>query len=676
MNLLISDSWLGDFLKTKATAYEIGESLSLCSQSVERIKKVDHDFLYDIEITTNRPDCFSVYGLARELAAILPRFDFPAKFNAGEVAKIQEPEGKNALPLEVKIADPNLCPRFTALIFEISKLGPSPKIVRERLEKAGIRALNNVVDISNYLMIELGQPMHTFDYDKIKGTKMTLRSTQKEEKITTLDKQTRILPKETIIIEDGEERIIDLCGIMGAENSAVDEKTRRVLLFVQTYDPARIRRTCQLLGFRTEAASRFEKGVDPEGVPLAIGKAIKMFEKNCQAKIVSKLIDLYPEKQKVEKVQLDLALLTKIMGLEIPKKEITEILESLGFLLKIDNPSLITATVPHWRNQDISIPEDLIEEVARIYGYNRLPNTPLPVLVNNESQEKFFWEGSIKTALKHWGFTEITNYSLIDENSLKKVSLESSNYLKIANPLNEDLLYVRPSLLPSLLQIISQNQANFSAMRIFEIANIYLPQGENHLPDEIKMLTGLYTGHDFFTLKGLFENLLENLGIPDYQFTASLPKTSIFNPRKTAEILIKGKSIGLLGEIDKKILSSFSINSKLIGFDIELGALIKNATKMKKYKPLISFPSIVEDLSFVVKKKIEVAKMMEAIKNLDKLIVKVELLDSYQDTQTFRITYQSPVKTLSTEAVGKIRERIIKIVKEKFGAYLKQLPIS
>ncbi len=671
MNILISDSWLRDFLKTKATAFEIGESLSLCSQSVERIKKVDHDFLYDIEITTNRPDCFSVYGLARELAAILPRFDLPAKFNTGEIAKIQEPEETKALPLEVKITNPNLCPRFTALIFEITKLGPSPKIVQERLEKAGIRALNNVVDISNYLMIELGQPMHTFDYDKIKGAKMTLRSTQKEEKITTLDKQTRILPKETIVIEDGEKRIIDLCGIMGAYNSAVDEKTRRVLLFVQTYDPARIRRTCQLLGFRTEAASRFEKGVDPEGVPLAIGKAVKMFEENCQAKIIGKLIDLYPEKQKLKKVQLDLSLLTKIMGLEIPKKEITEILESLGFLLKEDNSSLITATVPHWRYQDISLPEDLIEEIARIYGYNRLPNTPLPVLVNNESQEKFFWEGNVKTALKYWGFTEITSYSLIDENSLKKINLEPGDYLKIANPLTEDLLYLRPSLLPSLLRVISQNQASFSTMRIFEIANIYLPQGENHLPDEIKMFSGLYTGHDFLVVKGLLENLLENLGITDYQFTNSSLTTSIFNSQKTAEILIGGRSIGLLGEINQKILNSFSVTSKLIGFDIELMALIKNATKIKKYKPLISFPPIIEDLSFVIKNKIEVAKIITAIKSVDNLITQVDFLGSFEDTQTFRVSYQSRAKTLQSQEAEKIRNKIISVVKQKFGAYLK-----
>ena len=330
MNIIIPDSWLKEHLKTKVTPKKIGEYLSLCSQSVEKITKVDHDWLYDIEITTNRPDCFSVYGIARELAVILPRFGIPAKLS--QLSIINYPLSiSKGLPLEVKITKPSLCPRFTALIFDNVVIKPSPKIVQERLEKSGIRAINNVVDISNYLMLALGQPMHTFDYDKIKGHKMILRESAGGEKITTLDGQIRPLPDGTIIIEDGEGRIIDLCGIMGGENSQVDKKTKKVLLFVQTYDPLKIRQTCQKLAFRTEAASRFEKGVDPEGVMTAMNKAIQMFEENCGAKIASNLIDIYPDPPKQKTIKLDLKLVDKVMGISIPQKEIVSILESLGF---------------------------------------------------------------------------------------------------------------------------------------------------------------------------------------------------------------------------------------------------------------------------------------------------------------------------------------------------------
>jgi len=229
MNIFILDSWLREHLQTKATPKQIGEYLSLCSQSVEKVTKIEDDWLYEIEITTNRPDCLSVYGLARELAVILPRFGLPAKLKSLEISQpVKTPDKKN-LPLEVKIKDASLCPRFTAVIFDKVVIKPSPKIIQERLEKSGIRALNNVVDISNYLMLELGQPMHTFDYDKIKGAKMILRESAGGEKITTLDDQIRPLPDGTIIIEDGEGRIIDLCGIMGGKNSEVDEKTKKVL---------------------------------------------------------------------------------------------------------------------------------------------------------------------------------------------------------------------------------------------------------------------------------------------------------------------------------------------------------------------------------------------------------------------------------------------------------------
>ena len=678
MNILIPDSWIREHLKTKATSHQIAEYLSLCSQSVEKITKIGEDWVYEVEVTTNRPDCFSVYGIARELAAILPRFKVPTKLQPVSHNSQLITHNQKGLPLEVKITDSSLCPRFTAIIFDNIKVNPSPKIVQERLQKSGIRNLNNIVDISNYLMLELGQPMHTFDYDKVGGAKMILRETKEGEKITTLDGQTRVLPAEAIIIEDGQGRIIDLCGIMGAENSAVDEKTKRVLLFVQTYDPARIRRTCQELSFRTEAASRFEKGVDPEGVIIAMGKAIKMFEKNCGAKVASKLIDIYPNPVKTKTVKLDLNLVNKIIGIEIPKNETIDILKSLGFSLMTHHSSLITVTVPHWRYGDISIPEDLIEEIARIYGYHNLPSFLPPWKPQPTSDSRFFWEDKIKIALKYWGLTEITSYSMVNEELLTKTGFNPQDYLKIANPLTEDLVYMRPSLIPSILQTVSENQANFADLKIFEISNIYIPQGEKSLPEEIPMLTAGLTGNKqsfssnrFYEAKGILEAFFEDLGIKDYEFIPSISSTTLFRPGKMAEILVGGKPVGILGEVEAKIIHRFEISGKIVIFDLEFKSLIKHATQVKKYTPISVYPATIEDLAFVIYKKAETAKIIEAIKSADRLIVEAKLLDSYNNTQTFRITYQSPIKTLSGERVGKIREKIIKVVQEKFGASLK-----
>jgi phenylalanyl-tRNA synthetase beta chain len=674
MNILILDSWLKEHLQTKANPKQIGEYLSLCSQSVEKITKTKDDWLYEIEITTNRPDCLSVYGIARELAVILPRFGFPVKIKPLAVNQLMTIPSKNDLPLEVKISNPSLCPRFTAIVFDNVVIKPSPKIVQERLEKSGIRAINNIVDISNYLMLELGQPMHTFDYDKIKGAKMTLRESAGGEKITTLDNQIRPLPDGTIIIEDRERRIIDLCGIMGGKNSEVDEKTKRVLLFIQTYNPAKIRQTCQKLAFRTEAASRFEKGVDPEGVLIAMNRAIEMLVKNSQAKIASRLIDIYPHPLREKKVKLDINLVNRIMGIEISKKEIIDILKSLGFILESNHSSLITATVPHWRQEDISIPEDLIEEIARIYGYHRLPANILPLAKVPQNKRNFSkWENKIKTALKFWGFTETVNYSMISKSILKNVEIKPEECLKIANPLSDEWTFLRPSLIPSLLQVASLNKKE--KVRIFELANAYLFQNKNQLPEENLMLTGLVSGKSFVKIKGIVESLLEELGIEEIKIKPyQLQKTfygKIFHPSCRAEINFKKNSLGVFGQIKKGLALKFGLEEKIFIFDLDFTQILKDANEIKKYQAISKYPPIIEDLSLVVPEKTFVGEIIEVIKNNSPIIKSVEMIDSFENIRTFRVNYQHVRKTLTDKEVEKIRNKIIKDLKDKLKIQLK-----
>lgn len=666
MNILVPDSWLRQHLKTKASVKQIAGYLSLSSQSVEKTTKIGNDWVYDIEITTNRPDCLAIYGIARELAAILPRYSLPAKLKKLVLPEIPQPA--KSLPLDVKITKASLCPRFTAIILNNIKVKPSPKIIRDRLVKAGVRPLNNVVDISNYLMLELGQPMHTFDYDKIKGAKMILRQSKPGESIVTLDGVKRGLPVGSMIIEDGEGRIIDLCGAMGGENSAVDNNTTRVLLFAQTYDPLVVRHVCQKLNFRTEASARFEKGVDPEGVTLTIKKAILMFKQNCGAKIASQLIDIYSRFVQTKIIEIDFRLIEQQLGVEIPEKEVIKILESLGFNVKGES-----VIVPHWRHDDINIAEDLVEEVARIYGYHQLPSLLLTGDFPQAFSGSFVWEEKTKDLLKNWGFVETYTYSLQSTELMEKTGLDPGKCLQLKNPLNQELEHLRTSLIPSLLQVIADNQAHVPEIKIFELANIYLPR-KDQLPEEKLILVGALSGKNkFYQAKGSVEVILNELGIKNFQFSKLDDQLSLWHPARTALIMQGKKLLGVVGEIQPQILTNFEIKNRLTVFNLDASLIFKLASNKKTYIPVPKYPPIIEDLCFVVPAQTPVGELIRLIEKANLLIQKVELIDSFQDQRTFRITYQDESRTLTEKEVEKIRKKIIKEVKTKLKANLKAL---
>lgn len=641
MNILIPYSWLKEYLQTKATAQQMADCLSLCSQSVEKINRVGKDYVFDVEVTTNRPDCLSIYGLARELAAILPQFGIKAQLKKIPELSFKIPAVKKSLPLKVKIQKPSLCPRFTALVFDQVVVKSSPKIIQERLQKSGIRSLNNVVDISNYLMLELGQPMHTFDYDKIAQATMIMGEAKQGEKIITLDGQARSLPTGTIIIKDGEGRIIDLCGIMGGQNSAVDQKTQRVLLFVQTYDPHQIRRSCQQMAFRTDAAQRFEKGLEPEGVIPAMKKATIMLQKLCQAKVASQLFDLYPQPSKTKTVSVSLTKINQLMGITIKPRQAQKILTNLGFAVQIKNQQII-ATVPYWRQGDVTLPEDLIEEIARIYGYHNLPSVlPTGRLPQAPANPSFGWEHQIKQALKYWGWTEVVNYSLVSRRLVEKAGFEPNQCLQIANPLSEELVLMRPSLLPSLKEA--------SSNKIFEMANIYLPAGKTKLPEENLRLAGVTNQPAFYQLKGIVEAILLEMGVKAKFRTAP-------DHPKIAQILQKDKILGTIGE-------TF--------FDLDFDLLVELAKKEKKYQPVSQTPPVIEDLTFVLPPQTPVGELIETIKATDCLIKQVQLISTFNNNVSFRLFYQHPQKTLTHRQVEKIRNKIIQRVEKNFQAKLK-----
>ncbi|MDD2730710.1 MAG: phenylalanine--tRNA ligase subunit beta, partial [Candidatus Portnoybacteria bacterium] len=601
MNILVPDSWLKDYIKTNASPQEMADALSLRAFSVEKIEDLPGgDKNYEIEVTTNRGDALSVLGVARELRAILPRAGFsaewrePKKFNGGEAA------GQRQLKVEIK--DRSLVPRFCAIVLGGVEIKPSPESMQRRLEAAGTRALNNVIDITNYLMFDKGQPMHAFDYDKIKGQKMVVRESKKGEKIITLDGTERVLPAGVIVIEDGDGRLIDLCGIMGAKNSEVDEQTKNVLLFVQVYDPVRIRQASMALGHRTEAAMRFEKGIDPEGVLPALWEAVAMMKEYAGAQVVSEPIDILNADYRPKSVEIDYEKISAMAGIEIDKSLADKTLTDLGFKIEGDR-----AQVPSWRYDDINIAEDLAEEVIRLYGYQKLPDNLLTGQIPLAAEDRiFYWEDKAKDYLRLQGFFECYT------NSATSHDKAGEEAMALANALSEEFAYLKTSLLPQLEAVLQKNQGYGESLKVFELANAYLKDGRN-LPRQPIRLGLMVKNVDFVIFKGAVEGLFKELGV------AKAPKF---------EILDLGRGI--------------------LAAELDFEALAKQASRDKVYTPLCAFNAIKENLTFVVPESATYPEMNKLILAVDRRISKLSFKGIYQNCLTLAIEYLDRDKQISS----------------------------
>jgi phenylalanyl-tRNA synthetase beta chain len=648
MNIKILDSWLRDFVKTKATPQKIGELLSLSSVSVERLEKHDGDFVYDIEVTTNRPDLMSVVGLARETATVLKQNGIDANFIPLKLTKPQTPKSNL---IEIK-SDSKLVNRLCAVVMEV-KVGESPKEIRERLETSGTRSLNNLIDVTNYVMKTIGHPTHVFDFDRLNTKTLTIREAKKGELIKTLDGKEHSLNGGEIVAANDENVIVDLLGIMGLENSVVTEKTKRILYFIDNNQPAKIRRASMSLGIRTEAAVINEKNLDAQLAFDALLYGIEMFKEVASGKIVSDIIDIYPNKVGEKIVAVALEKINRLIGVDIDPDIALKALTGLGFKAQIAGGKIRVA-VPSFRVGDVQIEEDIIEEIARIYGYHNLPSL-IPAqtaVIPHQFANQFYWEQRVKNALKYWGFTEIYSYSMVSQ-ELFEGPLEEA--VEIANPLSEDLVYMRKTIVPSLLKILSENQTGETA-KLFEIANVYNKR-TNDLPEEVLTFAGVIKKPkvSFFEVKGLIEQLCRDLGIKDVSF-------------KLSEKAGNGASL----YIDKEYLGEIEVlETDLIDFELNFALLIGHATLKKEYTPLNKFPPIVEDLSIVVKDSIKTADIIAEILSQDNLITDVSLKDSYQDSRTFHLNYQDPEKNLTNVEVGKIREKVISSLKEKFKASIR-----
>ncbi|MBW6441366.1 phenylalanine--tRNA ligase subunit beta [Patescibacteria group bacterium] len=633
MNISIPYSWIKDYIKTDAKAEDIARILSLHSFSVDKIIKAGGDEIFEIEVTPNRGDALSVLGIARELKVLLPRQGFKCEWLKKEY---EEPKNLDVQDnIEVVIKDKTLVPRFSAVIMDNVKFVESPKLIRERLENVGIRPLGNVIDVTNYMMIDKGQPMHVFDYEKILGSKMIVRESTEGEVISTLDGIDRKLPSGVIVIEDEDGRLIDLCGIMGAKNSEVDENTKKILLFVQVYDPVKIRKASMSLGHRTDAALRFEKGIDYEGVIPALWESVEMISKLSGAKLSSGLIDIVNYERDPKEIHIDFQKINKLAGIEIENQKVSSILSDLGFE-KVGDGNVM---VPSWRYEDINIIEDLAEEVIRIYGYYNLPaKLPSGEIPVREIDKTFYWEKVVRYFLKYVGFFECYTYSATDKENVDE------NALNLSNPLNEDMTHLKTSLLPQLLDVVNKNQGYSEKIKIFEIGSVYLLSGlnsEDKIPDQPLRLGIVTKGIDYNELKGILKGMFDTLGIK-YGLEESL---------------------GIKYEIKE-------YGGERLGVEFNFDDLVQKATKVRAYKPLTSFNSIKEDLTFEIPQGVLYPQIEKIILETDKRIFKLEFKDIYKNYLTFSIEYLDDEKQISSEDTQEIRKKIFKNL-EKLGVKLK-----
>lgn len=667
MNIKITHNWLMEYLDTDATPQELQKYLSLCGPSFERIDKAEGsatggmtDYIYDIEVTSNRVDMASVFGIAQEAQSILPQFGKAAKLRFNPLEKYTfaslnlTETGKK--PLHITVTDPSLASRFTALVFTNIKNQPAPDVIRQRLEMCDIKSINNIVDISNYLMLSLGQPTHMFDYDKIGKASMILRESKKGEKLITLDSKEIALPGGDIVMEDGNGKLIDLCGIMGGENSEITQDTNTVVLFVQTYDKRRIRKTSMTTGQRTVAATYFEKGLDPERVEPTLVYGTHLLKDLAHGQVASPIYDIYPHPYQPKKVTTDLNSIQNIIGVAINEKHIERILTNLGFDIEI-NGAKITVTVPSFRAQDIDIKEDIVEEVARVYGYHNIPNAlaiATHIKQHKETELLFTLQNKVKYFLKHLGLHESMNYSMISEELIEKLELSKKDHIMLSNTISEEIKYMRTALIPSLIKNIKENEGKKEHLKFFEIAKTY-HRNPGDLPTELYNL-GIAMNTDFFDLKGVIEALFKELNIEDYSFGSY--DDDHLAPHVQAEIKIHNKAIGVIGQLKNNLKENMDIRDSVYVAQLDFSAIISSYRSLSTYRPLNAFATIKLDLSVEMKNDLTFAKVKQEATNTSELLQKIEYIDSFKDNMTIRLYFSANDRNITHGEAQKELEKI------------------
>lgn len=634
----------------------------------------------DFEITSNRPDCLSIVGMARETAATLgttykmPNTDFTATCKEDVSASYK-----------VEIKD-ELCRRYMLKGVKNVKIAPSPQWMQERLLEAEVRPINNIVDITNFVMIELGQPMHAFDVREITSNTIVVERAEDGEKFTTLDEVERTLDKNVLNIKDGN-KTIGLAGIMGGLNSEVKEDTTMVVLEFANFDGTNIRNSSKRLGLRTEASSKFEKDLDPNLVEIAMERTCALIEELGAGEVMEGVIDIYPNPKKTHFLEVDSVWVNKFLGSNISKEDMKKHLDGLDLNTTISGDMLIVEC-PTFRS-DLNIKEDIAEEIARIYGYNNFKSTlPSCDTTKGGKSLKQSLEDKVVNTLVNSGLNQSISYSFVSTKIFDKLLFPEDSTLRdaveIRNPLGEDFKIMRTTTLASMMESLGRNYAksNEEAM-LFEIGKVYIKnQDENKLPEERNIVTlGMYGNLDYLELKGVVENILNSLGInsPSFKRESSNPS---FHPGKTAALYVGKDYIGVLGEIHPDVANNYGMDVRCFIAELNLDLLMKNSNMDRKYKALPKFPAMTRDIALLVDDEVLVQDIEDTIKKQGGGILEsVKLFDVYKGKQipegkksiAYSIVYRHSEKTLTDNEVTKVHDKILRSLEHKLGAELRQV---
>jgi len=642
------------------------------------------DVILDLEITPNRPDCLSVIGIAREVAAL-----------TGKEVHLPEASYEEAsLPIDrqvsVGIVDPVLCPRYSASLITGVKVAASPRWMQQRLLACGMRPINNIVDVTNYVMLEYGEPLHAFDYNQIRGKKIIVRRADDGEALVTLDGVRRLLSREMLVIAD-EKQAVAIAGVMGGADSEVTGETTAILLEGANFNPASIYYTGNTLNLPSEARLRFERGISPELTLTAIKRATQLIIQLAGGKAAKGLVDAYPGRQEPKPILLSTDKVNSLLGVSFTPDQIKKTLISLGFDVKPTGSGFMI-TAPYWRS-DINLAEDVVEEVARIIGYDKIPAIMLSEPVPRHNPDPIIsLKREVRRSLTGYGFHEVVTYSLTSLELISKLLPRphppEPAPLRMANPMTADQEYLRPNLRANLLAALSANRRHEAgSIRLFELGRIYLPRPED-LPSEPEVVCGLLSGPrfeqswyggeewvDFFDAKGVVDGLTSQLGV-EANFEPGGDES--LHPSKQAAIVIEGKRLGVIGELHPKVAEAFELSGAVYLFEINLTALLPFTIGHKLFQPIPRFPAIVRDIALVVDGGVTNRQVQDIITGFP-LVTQGALFDVYTGGQlppgkkslAYRITFQSPSHTLTDDEVNEVQQQILDKLSGELGATLR-----
>ncbi len=631
------------------------------------------DVVFDVEVTSNRPDAFCMVGMALEASAIL---NAPMAWKEPKLPKMKA--GDKALPLSVSVEAKKLCSRYQAVVMKNVKVGPSPAWMKERLAAAGVRSINNLVDITNYVRLELGQPMHVFDYDTLDGKKIIVREAKAGEKLQALDGNSYELKAGQLVIADAAQPVA-VAGVMGGEESGTTERTTTIVFESAAFDSVSVRRTARALNLHSDSSQLYEKGLSTESTDLALARAAALAAELAGAEIASKVIDVRAATYKPLVFPFRPSRAAELIGVDLPAKEMLRILQALGFKTTGTGKQW-KVTVPHWRDHDIEGERDLVEEVARVYGYGNLPSVlpegQLPLATPDRS---LVWEDRAKRHLKDWGFTELMTYSFVSKDLAAKSNCGEQSMLRVNNPLTEEFEYMRDRLIGSLLKVVAENQEEAVEGRAFELANVYTPR-PGDLPIETpRLVIAAWSrnedGRDVFAIKGIIEALLEEFGIRGAKFERGMG-SDVWHPGRSGVVNVGDQMLGGFGEFHPQFLKRFGIDRRVAAVSLDFPMLASWANEAKFYAPIPEFPRVKRDLAFVVERHLEHAAIAAKLENADPMIASVELFDVYEGknlghgkkSMAYHLEFAASDRTLKAEEVDRVLETLRTKLKNDFGA--------